>query len=398
MKTILIYDDEEKSQGDLRSRLAFLETAFDIKTPGNKEFREWMEVLARRQYEFRETGTWSGETILLDEVAIFVVDYDLFGTTSFLTAEDVAYLARCFSRCGLIVGVNQYGYNPFDLTLGGHLESFADLNVGQGQLGNPNLWGEVALGFHPWHWPALPSYLNNFERKVSDVEDSLAENQENDARIGEVVGIPSDIFKFLPRTIGEFLSRDPAEVTFRQFVTGSGSGLRHKDAINSRDVSRDVLARVGAARISKWLEHSILAGQDILVDAPHLVARYPSLMTGDITVIETWNETTHLDSHEELGLSTDVIEPFRLKKNHWLSRPAWFWNDLRECETIVEVREPWKFEKPSWVFCEDMSRFYDGSDYREFVADVESPYARRFVKCFADVEYQPIVRFSLNAS
>jgi hypothetical protein len=396
MKTILIFDDEETFRGDLRSQLAFLETRYDIKTPGNEEFLEWMEVLAIRQREFRETGTWSGETILLDGVAVFVVDYDLFETTPFLTAENVAYLVRCFSRCGLIVSVNQYGHNTFDLTLRGHLESFADLNVGQEHLGNPNLWGEVASGLHPWHWPALPSYLDDFERRVSDVEDSLAENQEDDARICKVLGMPPDIFERLPRTIGEFLGRDPAEATFRQFVTESGNGLKYKDAMSSHDVSRDVLARVGAARISKWLERSILSGQDILVDAPHLVARYPSLMTGDIAVIETWNETTRLDSHEELGLSTDVIEPFRLKKDHWLSRPAWFWNDVRECETIVEVREPWKFEKPNWVFCEDLSLFYDGGDHKEFVADVESPYARRFVKRFADVEYQPVVRFSLQ--
>lgn len=295
------------------------------------------------------------------------------------------------------MGVNHYGHNTFDLTLRGHLESFADLNVGQEQLGNPNLWGEVAPGFHPWHWPALPSYLDNFEKRVSDVENSLAQNQEDDARISEALNIPSNIFEFLPRTIGEFLGRNPAEVTFRQFVTESGNGLKYKDVANSHDVSREVLARVGAARISKWLERSILSGQDILVDAPHLVARYPSLMTGDVAAIETWNETARLDNCEALGLS-DVLEPFRLKRDHWLSRPAWFWNDVRECETIAEVREPWKFEKPKWVFCEDTSRFYDGSDYREFVAAVESPYARRFVRCFADVEYQPIVRFSLNAS
>jgi hypothetical protein len=166
------------------------------------------------------------------------------------------------------------------------------------------------------------------------------------------------------------------------------------DVRNAVAMSKDALARVSAARISKWLERLVLPGQDILVDAPHLVSRYPSLMTGDVMDIETWNRTARLVSHEDLGLRTDLIEPFRLKKDHWLSRPVWFWDEVRECQDILEVREPWKMERPNWVFCEDASRFYE-EGCREFIADVASPFARRFVKNFEGVDYRPKVRFSL---
>ena len=159
-------------------------------------------------------------------------------------------------------------------------------------------------------------------------------------------------------------------------------------------MSEDVLARVGVVRLSKWLERLVLPEQDILVDAPHLVSRYPSLMTGDAMDIETWNRTARLVSHKALGLRTNLIEPCRLKKDHWLSRAVWFWDELRECEDILEVREPWKMQTPDWVFCEDASRFYE-EGYREFIAHVESPFARRFVKFFGDVDYRPKVRFSL---
>ena len=45
------------------------------------------------------------------------------------TGERVAYIARCFSACGFIIALNQYnnqGQPIFDLTLPGHVNSFAD--------------------------------------------------------------------------------------------------------------------------------------------------------------------------------------------------------------------------------------------------------------------------------
>jgi len=393
MNKILIFDDEEDFQGNLRKhleRLAFLEANFEISTPDNEEFRAWMDVLGKRQREFRKTGTWGGEPIPLDDVAIFVVDYDLFDTIPFLTAENIAYLARCFSKCGLIVGVNQYGHNTFDLTLKGHPESFADLNVGQEQLHNPNLWGGTALGFHPWHWPVLPDHLEDFEKKVEGIRESLKENPKDDIPIWQVLGFSPEKFDVLPRSIAQFLGREPAKATFRRFVRESGNGLRLKDA---RNVNDDVLARVGVARLSKWLERLVLPEQDILVDAPHLVSRYPSLLADESAGIEIWNATARRMRYDELGLS-EIIEPSRFKKDHWLSRPVWFWDELRECEDILEVREPWKVKRPNWVFCEDASQFYE-KGYREFVADTESPFSRRFVRMFEGVKYRPIPRFAL---
>ena len=154
---------------------------------------------------------------------------------------------------------------------------------------------------------------------------------------------------------GKVKGKETAETSFRQFVTESGNGLRTKD----KDIlDEDVLARVGAARISKWLEIFVLPEQDILVDAPHLVSRYPSLIDGDRKKIGTWNKTAQLVGHYELGLNTESIEPYRFKKDYWISRPAWFWDKLREHGQIQELTEPRLTVKPDWVFCEDASRFY----------------------------------------
>lgn len=397
MKKILIYDDEQGFRGRVRGLLESLTVVtdnFDIETPDNPELTRSMKILEHRRRDFRKTGTWEdGERISVDDASIFVVDYDLLEATGLSNGDVVAYLARCFSKCGLILGY-RYGDNAFDLTLRGEPRSFTDLYVGGEQLGNPGLWRvteATEADFRPWYWPVLPDYLGDFEKKVEDVEESLPEN----VPIWEVLGFSSELLARLPRSIGQFLGAEPAEATFRQFVEQSGSGLERRDAESVDDVSDEVLTRIGAARISKWLERLVLPEQDIIVDAPHLVSRYPSLMIGDAANIETWNRTARLTGHEELALTTDLIESFRLKKDHWLSRPVWFWDDIRECEDITEVREPWKFKTRDWIFCEDMSRFYGGEDRREFVADVESPFARRFVRHFDDVEYRPVVRFSL---
>ena len=305
-----------------------------------------------------DNGTCSDETTEFDEAAIFIIDYDLLKSqaTKFLTGEIIAYIVRCFSECKLIVGLNQYGHNSFDLTLRGHPESFADLNLGVDQLSNPDLWrgnwGDFRQRYRPWYWPNLSDALGNFDRKVEEALENL------DKPICEVLCFGPELFRLLPRTVVQFIGKvegkEPDETTLREFVLQSGNGLRPKDATIS---DKNVLARVGAARISKWLERLVLPEQDFLVDAPHLVSRYPSLITDDEKKIKAWNRTAQLVDCDELGLNTDLIEPCRFEKDYWVSRPVWFWDKLRECESIQEIKEPWLTVKPSWVFCEDAFSF-----------------------------------------
>ena len=399
-KKILIYDDEEKQTARFENILkqtlkkAGRDEDFAIETLN--DLRPTIKALQHKQIESRKTGKCPDETTPLDEASIFIIDYDLLKSDAggLLTGEIVAYIARAFSKCKLIVGLNQYGHNSFDLTLRGHPESFADLNLGEAQLSNSDLWrgdwGDFRRGFRPWYWPNLFDSLHNFDRKVAKVKENLGNP------ICEVLGFDSKLFQLLPRAVIQFIGpvkgKEPAETTFQEFVMHSGNGLRPKD----KDISDDkVLARIGAARISKWLERLVLPEQDFLVDAPHLVSRYPSLITDNEKKIKDWNRTAQLVTCDELGLNTDLIEPYRFKKDYWVSRPVWFWDTLRECDKIKEVREPWLTTKPNWVFCEDASRFYNRNECREFFADTDSPFTRRFVKDFKGVDYRPRVRFSL---
>ena len=96
---ILIYDDVEGFRGKVREHiegLPFVRNAFDIAAPEKEEFERLMTTLEDRRREFRETGTWGGEQVDLDDVSVFVVDFDLFEAVPFLNGETVAYLARFF--------------------------------------------------------------------------------------------------------------------------------------------------------------------------------------------------------------------------------------------------------------------------------------------------------------
>ena len=419
-KKILIYDDERqrtnKFKGKLKKGLDKADQSdnFDVISLKDDKFQDAIEALQKRRIEFRKNKAVclegnpkdGGEKI--DDASIFIIDYDLLSSqkeeekelfTGSLTGEIVAYLVRCFSKCKLIVGLNQYGNNPFDLTLRGDLDSFADLNLGEEQLDNPGLWKgdweDSEQEYRPWSWPNLSDSIHNFDKKIEEVQEKLNEP------ICEVLGFDPEVFQLLPREIIQFVGKSQGEelfqTTFREFATKSGNGLRSKDMKEvKKGINDHVLARVGAARISKWLEQLVLPEQDILVDAPHLVSRYPSLITGNKKEIGTWNKTAQLVDFSKLEMmNTDLIEPYRFQKSYWISRPVWFWDKLCEYEFIEEVSEPWLTVKPDWVFCEDTSCFHKQKVCKEFLADIASPFTRRFVKNFKKVDYQPRVRFSL---
>jgi len=391
-KTIRVYDDTthlgEKYVEKLKALEVVRKTFDKIESISHKDFKRELGELGDRQVKTRSDKKWDKDSMILDETSIFVVDYDLLKEfkETFLTGENIAYLARCFSTCGLIIGLNQFiklGDNRFDLTMKGHLESFCDLNIENKQLDNLGLWGDEKKEFRPWYWPHLPDYLTCFEKKVNEIIDDPNQT------ICEVLGI-EEVVKAFPRSALEFLGREPEKTTVKKFVTKSGNGLRARD----NKPTDAMVARIAVARLSKWLERVVLPGQDILVDAPHLVSRYPSLLTGDHSNIDNWNKTTSFDAYDRLGLNHELIEEFRFENIDWISRPVWFWGKVSNCQKIKEVKEPWEKERIEYVFCEDASSFYRREDCKEFIIKSESPYVRRFIRHFrnAGIQYEPRAR------
>jgi len=399
-RVIWVFDDVEPLKKAYTERLQSLKIigrqGYDVVSLRADEFQREMGLLKERQQRIRKGKTWPDDFLKLDEVAIFIIDYDLLRSEGFLTGETVAYLTRCFSRCGLILGLNQYGKNSYDLTLRGHLESYADWNVGSDQFDNQGLWGDKFSQeakavekdgiFRPWHWPNLPAYFESLQKRIDDVF------KHSDQPICSVLGM-EQIAALLPKRVGQFITgrtrSSPAKVTFTRFVTESGNGLKSR----YKRATPEMIARIGAARVSKWLERLVLPSQEILIDAPHLVVRYPSLLKGHRTV-RTWNLTTNMKPHGELPLDHEKIEKFRFKRDYWLSRPVWFWEKVSSSQGIKEVREPWTRESSPFVFCEDGSVFRDRKECKEFLADVDSADVRRYVlKSDRQVKYVPANRF-----
>ncbi len=415
---IQIFDDDEIGFGkEVKKILENIEEVkknFRVNIMLVKEFKVALNELQERRKRARmkkvstsRKRVRSEPTNLLDSTDIFIVDFDLLHFyDGFITGEEIAYLARCYSSCGLIIACNQFirfGENCFDLTLKGHPESYADLNLTMKQLENSGLWVDQwkAKMFRPWYWPSLPQALNAFGNRVESIKSS----EVLDSPILEYLGIPEEITDTMLRSARAFLGPedDVRKITFRQFVEDSGNGLRDKDTV----VDDESIARIAGARIHKWLERLVLPSQDILVDAPHMVSRFPSLLKSRKKTAADFDKTAVLNDSIENYLDMDVIKKYRFQRKDWLSRPAWYSASVSADENIEEVARPWNANAIKWVFCEDVSRFLPRNVAREFVADFASPFARRFVvdsktnkdkeysAVLSNVSYVPSLRFSL---
>jgi hypothetical protein len=243
-KNILVCDDNAQVARDWRSKIeAVCPADFVAESFLQSQLVDTISQLEERRKDARKrqgaNGAWTDNKF--DEADILIIDYDLLNLNkqNYLTGENLAYLARCYSRCKIIVGLNEFGTNDYDLSLKGHPESYADLNLGGQQVSNPGLWTGKWDGFRPWHWPLLPVALQAYERRVRELKGNL------DETIVSFLGFKDNDVQSLPRSTKEFLGRkDIAKTTFRQFVMASGNGLRRKDA----PFDDDSVARVAAAR------------------------------------------------------------------------------------------------------------------------------------------------------
>ncbi len=398
-KKILICDDNLEFEESLTQKLMDIKEMsgyFDIEYSGGSDEGKLEAAIQALENRLKRASKEElddypeDDAVIIDEADILVIDYELIEIDASVTGERAAYLARCYSRCGLIIGLNQfppYVEQSFDLTLRGHPESYCDLNISSNSLSNKGLWMKPWTDFRPWYWSLPPLSINKYENRVRELKDHI------DDYIFDFLGLSEAEWLSIPRSISQYISKtgDPSKTNFRDFVKDSGNGIRGR---GEKPISDESIARIAAARISNWLENLILPGQNTLVDAPHLVLRFPSILGNGSEDIEEFNKLATFANNEELGLSP-LIEPFRFKKDDWLDRPAWFWSALSNNEEIKEVSDPWSSKRPEFVFCEDISRFVSEEETRSFIADLESPFKRRYVRFLDNINYQPSVRFSL---
>jgi len=378
---IYVFDDEEQFSREWVNRLEkVVPEQFELIEINPPQFVEMIHELTSRQ---QLNSSEKYNKIELDEVSIFFIDYRLINPQKkiYTTGEEAAYLIRCFSKCNLIIGLNQFSENEFDLTLKGHPESYCDINLGSDQLDNVGLWKTDGWDFRPWYWPMIPDFLSSFKEKVERVKKVLF-----DEAITSVLQL-EDIIKKTPRDVTGFLGNDPVRFTFHDFIMQSGNGLKLKD--KQDDI--EILANIAVSRVSKWIERCILPGQNFFVDAPHLVSRFPSLLDGDRKNVETWNRTTKFSEENELGITHDIIKDNIYTEKNWVSRRVWLWEEVSSNYEISEIKEPWKRDVVNYRFCEDNSSFLEKTDCREFIISSKSPWNRRYLRRvpYEGVDYRP---------
>lgn len=393
---VLICDDEEdlavKCSDEIK---AFNDDEISVDIAKIKPFQDAVTLLVKRQKAYRESTPLPEEHCLFDDYHILIVDYDLLYLDKHerMTGEGIARLARAFSTCGPIVILNQRPDVDFDLTLSGDTESFADLNIPDKHISSQSLWlSSTRAGFRPWHWPLLKQSALNFRKRVDSLDGEL------DTPIFSFFGFNPERAQRLSRTALAFLHPNipTHKVTFRDFVLSSGNALdkRAADDLAGADAQ---LCLIAATRIHKWLERLVVGPQDVLVDLPHLVARYPFLLSGDHANVKDLNQTCDLQA-EATGLIIDPARKHLFIKDYWLSRPVFWWSDIECDEEIQAELNKFDFPDEELFFREDFSDFGSEADSDEFVAAFHSTYDRRHIskaKEEGSKNYGPLVRLAM---
>jgi hypothetical protein len=413
---VLICDDREERRAEWLEQLQAVEALGDRLLPlefDRDRFDTDFKALKRRRTEARPHSASEADPApltlaelseitdpvddsnIFDQADVLIVDYALErfeGEDGYLTGALVAYLARCYSSCGVIVGVNQHGENPFDLTLLGDRTSFADVDIGQDQLANRGLWSNEWGGFRPWSWPVVPDLVARHYQRVAIVEGALTSS------VLEVLELLQSV-PTMPRSALQDLERRGAtveDITFETVARSPVLGLRRGE----HPMSLCALSRIGAARVAKWLETAVLPLQDVLIDAPHLAARNAKLLAGSPAEITAWNATCQVGATNGAGLVQELNE-YRYE-TAWTTRATWRWGELTRDERLPGIADPWDIPSTEWVFCEDLSAFQRRIHARRLVMEVGS-LTTRWVSNpeliddaeLLKVDYQPQRRLSL---
>lgn len=341
----------------------------------------------------------------LDTVDVLIVDYDLqelLKVGEWSTGLQVATLARALTRVKLIVLVNQFGTNAFDLTLSKAARSHADFDVGDSQLLNPAFWDRSRVdGYAPWAWndgvlraPARMEAM--FQWLMPRLNDPVL------TTLGFTTGTDgSNAETYLAKELWQECLVDPNH-SFRQLVSESEFlTLKDRHAIAAFD---EPCARVAAALVSHWLDRWVIPANEVLIDLPHLVSSYPWMLTKK-EELDCWQEAASLEN----GFSALLAE---VKKHEFqpgfpLSRPV-VWK--RKVVQDSDLAEPNGFTYdgfPDLVFCEDTSRFHEFADARPFSCRLAGSDSQRFVanpervgptgsgQALTEVAYEPSVFFAL---
>jgi hypothetical protein len=395
---ISIFDDTNSNASKWRDAIRsaiFPEDPFlgeiDVNVLTRDEFAASLKELESRRVARRDAKTYVENKIPIDKSDILIIDFDLIDFWRIndlvkdfpdVTGEWIAYLARCFSDCGYIIALNQGDpYPSFDLTLQGNPGSFADLNLPSTLLGSTWLWRGIGAGpeidFAPWYWPIIP-------QAAAAVKECRNEIKDPDATVIEKTGLSESDLSTLHYDTMDFIMgaqtkpcENPFALTARQIAEGAMRAIRPKDVLDN-----DRIPSICTTRVRSWLHWLVLPAQNPISDFPHAVMRLPALLSavGDLNTVNRFSTRDINHIPYELIRKEIKIKDYELKNKQrkWWSVPVLQWNRLLDSSSVVDLQiksaPPFPF-----VFCEDVSLFFEKSKARVFRSKVLSAYQDRFV-------------------
>ena len=394
--SVLVCDDDPDLAGNYVEKINAMELdEYRVSSVCNKVFRASTKELLGRRRAARDRKDRQRKSCVFDEVDILIIDYDLIhidDDNTEYTGESLAHLARTFSSCAVVIVLNQFGQIDFDLRLRGHLASHADLNINADLVATPGLWRcPPWSGFRPWSWPVLSDAVRSQRARKRVLEGNM------DSPLIRFLGMLPEDASRLSDSAFSFISPDVDDFeglqtrTFEQFLSSTPNG---KDARSLLDTPHSSAAvSFVAARIGKWLEREILGPQEVLIDVPHLLQRFPFLLGQDVSDIDAWNEAVH----QTTRIREIIDTKFWFKPADCLSRPAVWCRRLGADDEFSRRRGDFDYSiVPNVAFMEDCSKFMDISQGTEFRAGFHNAFDRRFVKRIAGLRYRPQRRFAFG--
>ena len=395
--SVLVCDDDPRFATECVEKIEELDIdEYRVRTEGNDIVRTSTNELLERRRKARDGKNFTLGSCIFDDLDILIIDYDLLYIDKHNTAytgESVARLVRSFSNCAVVVVLNQFAAVDFDLSLRGHLESHADLNINASQIANPGLWRNPPWQeFRPWSWQTLSKAVESQRTRERAFRDGLNEPIVDifEMKLEDATRLSDTAFSFISPDIDNFDSL--RQQTLKDFLSKTPDG---RDVLTGLELSNSSYAvRFGAARIGKWLDREVLGPQDVLIDVPHLLLRFPFLLGDELSDTDAWNHVVH--HHQPLK---DVINAeYWFEPEDCLSKPAVWGRRLEADDEFSRRREDGVdySRVPNIVFMEDCSEFADISRGTEFRAGFHNAFDRRFVKQISDVRYGPQRRFAFG--
>lgn len=378
---VLVCDDRPESLAEncdaIETVLAHLGQPVDVATLTGQAFLDEIGVLERRREFARESGLLTEECVAeqfpssFDKFDVVILDYDLLKLEQALDGETTAYRVRCYSAAPYVIVINETRVtNEFDLRMLPRLESSADLLCNGRDLGNRGLWSPGSYGYRPWSWPVLPMAVRQRRQLVA----LLAGNM--DEPLAKLMNVPQAAIDALPPDLVDVMGGPSS------FESLTAQGLAHSELGYRKDdqeLTVEAGARVAAAAISAWIHRLVVAGQEHIVDIPHLLDRYPSLSG----LLSPEEPQAVLDAFNRLVFASEAFSGPEfddlLLRPPFADRPMWWSRLLSRDRRILEVRSPSGAVRPSAVFCEDVSRFVPEELATAFIVDLPTRLKQRFV-------------------